>query len=271
MLHISLPYVIQTIDQLERLSQLPDKDVQRWPTAMILFNAAWSLQQLLSESIYSPYLRTSHLLGEELRGILEQYTLGVNKDKENLESYDLWLIKNKYSEYKIALLSEFGSLATFLVTQKGGFDTATLLWRGEALFSEDMGDKVPEAIFDAKEAAKCLAFEVSTAAGYHLFRVTEAVLRRYYSHVTGGKPPPKHRNIGVYLRSMRSAGVGDPKIIESLQQLSDLHRNPLIHPEIALTLDEALALAGMVRSVTTAMLVKIPIPPQTTLGALSSP
>ena len=269
MLQISLPYVIQISEQLERLSRLPDEKVTLYPTVLTLFGASGSLH-LLSGSIYSPYLRSSHQLGDELRELLEKYTIGENKDNEYLEGHDLWSIKSKYGEYRIALLSELGALATFFVTQKGSFDTATLLWRGEALFSDDLADKVPEAIFDAREAAKCLAFEVSTAAGYHLFRVTEAVLRQYYSHVTGGKPHPKHRNIGVYLRSMRGAGVGDPKIIESLQQLSDLHRNPLIHPEIALTLDEALALAGMARSVTTAMLVKMPVPPQTTIGALSS-
>ena len=269
MLPISLPYVIQLSDQLERLTELPEEDVDRWPAVLPLFIASGALRQLLSESIYSRYLRSSRGLGEELLAMLDRHTVGEDKDREQIQSHDLWLIKSKYGEYRIVLLSELGSLATFFVTQKGGFDTAALLWEGETLFSEELGTKVPEAVFDAKEAAKCLAFEVSTAAGYHLFRVTECVLRRYYSHVTGGSPHPKHRNIGVYLRAMRSVGAGDPRIIESLQQLSDLHRNPLIHPEIALTPDEALALAGMARSVTTAMMAKMPIPPQTTSGARS--
>ena len=233
--------------------------------------AGGTLRQLLDESVYSPYLHSSTQLGRELLFLLDMYISGDKKNEASLDAYDLWGMKTKYNEYRIALLSELGSLATFFVTQKGGYDTALLLEQGEALFSDDLGVKVPEAKYDAKEAGKCLAFEVPTAAGFHLFRVTECVLRRYYSHVTGGSPHPKSRNIEVYLKALRRAGVGDPKIIDSLKQLADLHRNPLIHPEIALTLDEALALAGMARSVTTAMLVKMPVPPQTTIGALSSP
>ena len=209
MLPISLPYVMHVRDQLEQLSTLPDVQVPRWPTVMSLLGASGSLRQLLNESIYTPYLRSSHRPGNELLFLLDQYLSGEHKDKEIFEEFEFWSIKEKYNEYRITLISELESLPTFFVTQKGGFDTTILLWNGEALFSEELTAKVPEAIFDAKEAAKCLAFEVSTAAGYHLFRVTETVLRQYYNHVTGGNPHPRHRNIGVYLRMMRSAGVGD--------------------------------------------------------------
>ena len=271
MLRISLPYVIQLNNELEKLSSLPDEDVPQWPTLMSIIGASAAIRQLLTGSVYSPYLRSSSQHGNDLLSMLDEHISGEKKDRENFFALELIMIKNKYQEYRVALLSELESLATFFVTQKGGYDTATLLDWGEALFSEDLGLKAPEAVFDAKQSAKCLAFEVSTAAGFHLFRVTEAVLRRYYSHVTNGKTHPKHRNISVYLRSLRKAGVGDPKIIATLQQISDLHRNPLVHPEIALTLDEVLATAGMVRSATTAMLAKMPVPPQTTIGALSIP
>ena len=147
--------------------------------------------------------------------MLDEHIGGEKKEKENFDSLELIMIKNKYREYRVALLSELESLATFFVTQKGGYDTTILLEWGESLFSEELGTKAPEAIFDAKEAAKCLAFEVSTAAGFHLFRVTECVLRRYYSHVTGGKPHPKYRNIGVYLRALKSAGALSANITET--------------------------------------------------------
>ena len=42
MLRISLPYVIQLSDELEKLSNLPDQDVPRWPTLMSILGASWA-------------------------------------------------------------------------------------------------------------------------------------------------------------------------------------------------------------------------------------
>jgi hypothetical protein len=46
--------------------------------------------------------------------------------------------------------------------------------------------------------------------------------------------------------------------------MAKLHRNPLIHPEVALSVDEAMATLGIARSVVTAMLAELPVLPQTT-------
>jgi hypothetical protein len=72
------------------------------------------------------------------------------------------------------------------------------------------------------------------------------------------------RNIGVYLNAMKQARKGDEKILASLKQMTDLHRNPLIHPEVILTPEEAIATLGIARSAIAAMLVVLPVPPPTT-------
>jgi hypothetical protein len=76
--------------------------------------------------------------------------------------------------------------------------------------------------------------------------------------VTGGIAPPKVRNIGVYLESLKRLKKGDPKVIASIKQIADLHRNPLIHPETVLTMEEAISIMGISRSAVAAMLVEIP-------------
>jgi hypothetical protein len=144
---------------------------------------------------------------------------------------------------------------------------------GETLFPGDLAAKVPEATFDAREAAKCLAYEVGTAAGFHIFRVLESVLRRYHSQLTGGGTQPKVRNIGVYLNSLRQKKIGDPKVLAILKQITDLYRNPLIHPEAALTVDEAISIFGISRAVIAEMLPVLPAVPPTTssFGATAIP
>jgi hypothetical protein len=184
-----------------------------------------------------------------------------------IQPFQLAQIKQSFDTYKIALLAELGALDSYFVTQKGSHETLSLLSFGENLFPIDMARKVPEAIFDARQAGKCLAFEVPTACGFHVFRVLESILRRYHAHVTGGAAPPKVRNIGVYLNALKQAGHGDPKVLAALKQMTDLHRNPLIHPEAVLTTEEALAILGIVRSAAAAMLAVLPELPQTTATA----
>lgn len=126
---------------------------------------------------------------------------------------------------------------------------------------------MPEALFDCREAGRCLAYELATACGFHIFRALEAVLRKYYLQVSASKAPPKVRNIGVYLNAMKQAKVGDEKIRFALKQLTDLYRNPLIHPEAVLTQEEAIGIFGLARSSIGGMLAALPVVPPTTSTA----
>ena len=72
------------------------------------------------------------------------------------------------------------------------------------------------------------------------------------------------RNIAVYINAMRQAEKGDEKVLGVLDRPSKLHRNPLMHPDAALSPDEAIAIVGMAHSAITAMLRHLPEPPPTT-------
>ena len=258
MIRISLTYIFQLAQQIEPLGSLQDEvDVPMRDIFMPLFMAEKSLEALVSDSVFATQLRSSFTLGYDLLSQIKKITGRMDSTDEPVASFQLYSIKRTYEQYKIALLAELGVMPSYFVMPKGGFDTNALLERGWLIFPESVRVKVPEALFDLGEAGKALAFDMPTACGYHLFRATESVLRRYYSTVTGNSTHPKIRNIAVYLNAMRQKGLGDEKILSALDQLSKLHRNPLIHPEVTLSLDEAIAAIGMARSVVTAMLVEI--------------
>jgi hypothetical protein len=147
------------------------------------------------------------------------------------------------------------------VSRKAGYDTAVLIGNAEQCFPSDLGSKVPLAIPDIREAGKCLAFELSTAAGLHVMRALETVLASYWSAVSGGKPQPRPRTIGSYLKQMDKLAIGNAKAKAALQQIKDLHRNPLMHPRESLSLDGAVQLFGIVQSAVGAMLKDIPTAP----------
>lgn len=270
MLRISLPYIFNLATQLEPLASLPERETPYRDVFLPLFVTEGALNGLVQAGLYAAYLRSSQPLGQDFLNAIRNKT-SKNDFDLMITEYDLWQIRNGYSQYKIVLLAELGSLDAYFVTQKGPFDSTVLLAYGEALFPADLQSKVPDAIFDCRETGKCLAYEVPTAAGFHAFRATESVLRKYYAQITGGAAPPKVRSIGVYVSAMERAQKGDPKILAVLKQLNTLHRNPLIHPEIVLTADEAIAIVGIARSAVTAMLAVLPAQPPTTLAAQAAP
>lgn len=269
MIRISLQYVWLLCEQLEAFEKLavpPDAASKTIFDFVVESSEAQSaLQVLLRQSVFAATLRSSRPLGSELYSLVQAQT---DKDWNlPIKPYEVIAVKGAYTRFKVALLAELGTFPSYFVTQKGSHDTLTLLDEPWLMFPVDLQDKVPEAMFDVAEAGKALCYELATACAFHIFRATESVLRRYYSHVTGGKAQPKVRNIAVYVAAMRHQKCGNEKILSVVKQMSDLHRNPLIHPEAALTLNEAIATLGIAHSAITAMLAELPIVPKTTASA----
>ena len=268
MIRISLPYIYGLSEALDPVLKLrPGSKLS--DVFYELYNAQNAVETLMRSSVFALTLKSSRTSATALIEALKAVIGDPDRtfDRE-IETYKTYSITSAASQFKIALMAELGVLPAYFVTQKEGFDTLSLLDDGYKFFPADLTAKVPEAFFDMTEAGKSLAYELPTAAGFHIFRVMESVLRRYYTHVTGGLPMPKVRSISVYVRAIRSAKVGDEKILGSLEMIAKFHRNPLVHPEAALTLDEAIATLGIARSVVTAMLSVLPKLPQTTSGAL---
>ncbi|HAY05561.1 MAG TPA: hypothetical protein DCY26_02780 [Hyphomonas sp.] len=262
MIRIHLPYLFELAAALEPLENLKQSRINdNYP----LWRAESALRQLLTNSVYSSELRNCVQQGNRLLELMNEQ---IEKSAKNVDAeisfVDCRLIGLNYEQFKTVFVSEIGVWPSYFVNRKGGYDTLTLLDAGETLFPETLFQKVPEAIFDAREASKALAFECCTAAGFHVYRCLESVLRRYWKEVSGGSPDPKVRSIGVYVRALEKGKFGDPKVVSALDQINNLHRNPLIHPEVALNMNETIDSFGMVRSAIGAMLQALPDAPSTT-------
>lgn len=227
-----------------------------------------SLQGFLEHIIFRP--RMCRQKGNELLDILQEYKSKAVEDEDGkaiMGAYEIYRISKALTSFETVLGAEFGALADiYLVAKKRGFDTTDLIERGTVLFPDDLIPKVPNARLDVEQAARCIAFELPTAAGFHLHRANESVLHAYYDSVTNGAPRPSGRNIGDYLAELKRLNVGSPIVLSALKDLKDLHRNPLIHPEHTLAdIDEALALLGSIQSVIVHMLKAIPLFPDTVM------
>jgi hypothetical protein len=243
-IRVSLPWminVIKSVDQLDRITAgIPYAEA--WPDA---FNASRHLENLFTQSLYVPSLRASRQPATELHDTLQQIlTSGSKGDVSELEA---WEISTKKIQFQTIFLAELATLPSYYVQQKGAYDVDLLLEAGERLYPSELATKVPEALFDARESGKALAFELGTACGFHAFRVLETVVRRYLGVFSEGTAAPKQRNLGVYIRALEAVDANE-KVIAALVQLKDLHRNPIAHPDAAITVEEALLGSRLITS-----------------------
>ena len=195
-----------------------------------------------------------------LDGLSEQL-FPAEGDGVSLTLWEINPVQTAYEKFETILVSELQSIASYIVTRKGGFDISSMVDAGHSFFSADLSAKVPSAIPDLNQAMRCIAFEVPTAAGFHLHRANESVLRVYWDHVTNKKPRPKRHNMGVYLDALNKLDAGNESVRAHLKSIKDFHRNPLMHPEQTLdTVDQAIDLMSAVRCAIGYMLKEIPAP-----------
>jgi len=222
---------------------------------MVLLEAETELTGLIEQTLVP--LKTSAIFAGFLRDAI--HNVASKEAEDEFTQADFYAINNTLSQFSSTLNGDTSIADTYVLSPKGGFDTTTLATNGRALFHNELAGKVPEAITDVEAAARCIAFDLPTAAGFHLHRANESVLHRYYDAVSEGRPRPSGRNIGDYLREMDKHNAGDQKVKTALRDLKDLHRNPLIHPDQSLdTVDEAIDLLGSIRSLVGVMLRAIP-------------
>lgn len=257
MIRISLPWLVEVLENIEKIGQI---EVGQTVTEAFgsLFLGQHYVEMVFNQSIYGDYLRASRGAAAELHEEIERHLKAEEWEKVALKSYDVETLKLKKDKFRTIFLADLSVIPSYLVARKDNFDVSFLIESGVRLFPPQLMAKVPEIEHDALEVGRALAFELPTACGFHTFRVMESVVRRYWDQVSSGKDRPKLQTLGNFAAEMEKGGFGDEKVIEAIKQMTKLHRNPLIHPEVILTVEEAIGIIGMARSVIAMMLQSLP-------------
>lgn len=266
-------YLFELGGQLKPLTELSWNDTSWRDAYLPALVAQGAVGTLLNASVYQ--LRTSRQDGTELLGQLDSFLNQVPTEAEELDqtvaTFVMWPLVNKATQFLTVLRAELGVTPMFYVPPRHNIDMAGYINEGHLAFPPELAVKVPEALLDAQQAAKCIAYDLPTAAGFHLHRANESVLRRYFDKVAGAENRPETRNMGDYLSKLRQLKKGDPKVCAALRDLKDLHRNPLMHPEEHIaSVDDAISLMGGVRQAMSLMLKELPEHNQEALNALGA-
>jgi len=164
--------------------------------------------------------------------------------------WDMFQLKHALQNFDLNFREELAAAPVFFLTRKSGYDTDVLLCEAELLLSDRVQAALStESKADIREAGRCIALRIPTAAVFHILRVTERFLRMYYAVVTRNQPAPKSRDWGAYLRVLKTCPDMDMDIWTDLDRIRDKYRNPIIHPEDTVEFDDVLPLFDRAKSV----------------------
>ena len=214
------------------------------------------LDQIVTESPVPLRICTEE--AKHLAAALFRVIRGPKDDPDIVQH--LYAIREAAKSFETTLAAELREMDTFCVSSVGIFKTTALLTTPEEMFFDKASALPPETLAEIQEASRCLAFSISTAAAFHIMRAVESVLRRYYDKLSGGAARPARSAMGIYLDEILKLTGVDRELHAALKQIKTLYRDPVAHPEVFLTLPEAVNLLGVAQSAINRMLVLIQTP-----------
>jgi hypothetical protein len=142
-------------------------------------------------------------------------------------------LNDNVRELRQTLEAELRATYAYSLTAKR-VDITRLIDEPESLFAPNVYERLPAiAKYDIGEAGRAIAFELPTAAAFHLMRATEAVLRIFYSSVVRTRRTA--RTWGEIVTDIRKRRIAKRYValLNHLDHIRQSFRNPTQHPDCA--------------------------------------
>ena len=181
--------------------------------------------------------------------------------EDRIDAQELTLLHSLLEKFEHALGAELTYAPTYLARKRGIYSTYDLIQHARRCFSETMRSNMPEASMkEFDTAGRALAFGLGTAAGMHLLRAIELVLKRYYETFSGTEVGKNERTYSIYLKKLAVLAEEedtdfrpDRRLLQMLAQIKEHYRNPLTNPESHISVDQATSLFGLATAAMTLM------------------
>jgi hypothetical protein len=254
-------YIYSLANTLAPIGSLT-KDTPNWRAHFILSNAIEELHPFLNDNPFGLHscLPTGFDLLSEMKIVQDQILKSDQKiNNEGIGFEKAHRISSKWLSLEATLKADLDIANFYVTTPKGAFNTFTLAESGLSAFPKDLEIKVADAAHDAKQAARCLAFDLPTAAAFHMHRAHESVVHTYFNSIApANTSPPIKKPLSEWIKALENLPSPDLKIIAAIRDINGLHRNPVLHPDHTLAdSEEAMALLGAIGTSITHMLKAI--------------
>jgi len=165
-------------------------------------------------------------------------------------------LRKLMKDIRKTLEAELRGMEAYVVSPKR-IDTEKLLKNVPSLFAPNVYDKFSDLVkLDFTEAGKCIAFERSTAAAFHILRGTEGLLRDFYCAFVKRnrcKPLLWHCMVQGLLKNTKAKK--HVVLIRNLDNIRLSFRNPTQHPEKIYDIHEVQDLWGLAVDVSNRMVL----------------
>jgi hypothetical protein len=251
---------------LSRFKNLPQESCSAQNFFFTTLGATQSLRRLLTGDSFDVGVAKGP--GEEVIKYLGELDVkycrnpdGSGKFPDNdvvVQSWEVSSLQRKLTAFENVLAAHTKQAATYYAAKIGIFETGDLVERAEQIFASDIRKKMPpEALEEYRAAGRALAFDMPTASAFHVARAIEIVLRLYRAHFVKA---PVGRTMGAMIKSLeKHLGSGatpapSEKTIRQLDQIRDLDRNRIMHPDDTFSRDASLIMFFNGISAITAMI-----------------
>lgn len=183
------------------------------------------------------------------------------KGEDRIDPHELALVYASIEKFEHALAAELTHAPTYVAKKRGIYSTYDLIENAYECFSESMREVIPQPALDEfGVAGRALAFGLGTAAGVHLLRAIELVLKKYYEMFSGTSVAKTERTYSIYLKKLATlaedetnASRPDKRLLQMLAQIKEHYRNPLTSPDSSISTEQATSLFGLATAAITLM------------------
>lgn len=185
--------------------------------------------------------------------------------EDRVDAHELALVYAMLEKFEHALAAELTHAPTYVASKRGIYSTYDLIENAYQSFSENLRSYMPaQSLEEFNVAGRALAFGLGTAAGMHLLRSIEIVLKKYYETFSGSLVNKNERTYGIYLKKLAALseeeGTGflpDKRLLQMLAQIKEHYRNPLTSPDSSISVEQATSLFGLATAAMTLMTEQI--------------
>lgn len=178
----------------------------------------------------------------------------IEASRHDLMAITLEAIQMDVKSFETLLDDELNKAPIFCLERIGNLSTDGLLDGAHKGYAPATAALTQECKNEIDEAGRCLAHERPTATGFHILRAVEMTAKQYLKAIPGFKMPSLNRqNWGEYIKLLKDNGA-DPVVTDTLQTIKNNHRNPLMHPEDALDIWQAVSLFSLCQTMIEALI-----------------
>lgn len=192
-------------------------------------------------------------------------TLKTPTGEDRIDPHELALVKSTLEKFEHSLAAEMTHAPVYMAKKRGIYSTYDLIENAYMCFSETLREVMPPAsMTEFDVAGRALAFGLGSAAGMHLLRAIEIVLKKYYETFSGQAVTKNERTYSIYLKKLAvlSEDEGDTfrpdkRLLQMLAQIKEQYRNPIANPDTGISIDQATSLFGLATAAMTLMTEQI--------------